>query len=409
MSAGAGVPFGPVRATALIVVVATFLLLISSATVGFAPAVGLAKAGPALGSLGVQPNYITRCPPACNASFNGSGIPSNDSYSVSVSGEDNGSLVSSVNGSVAFHHLDNGTYSYVVVGPVGYEVSNTTIANASVREVEKIPGGNGDNAGHFTIAGGGVNIGLKFVKAITHDLTVTESGLAAGTRWCALFSGAALLCSNVSSVRLGGVAPGYYTLTVPGVPGYVEVTAPVAVSLNSSSVTAHVRFAPVLYTVTFSASGLAPNTSWKVTLFWASGHPVVNHVRSRSTRGTTIVFDVPNGTYNYTLNTVAGYGLPTTPPVFVNGSAVLRDVHFGSIPSSVTFLEAGLATGSTWSITVGNQTMSTNGTSVTFSLPNGKYTYTVGAPAGYVGGHHGSGRFTVKGASVTVRVHFRLA
>jgi len=409
MSAGSRVPFGPSRRAALTAVAVAFALLISAGMAEFAPAHPSSGGSSTPRFLGVHPDFITRCPPACNVSFNGSGIPSNATFGVAVSGEDNGSLVASVNDSLTFYHLNNGTYDYVVVGPVGYEVSSTAIVNASAREVPKVTEPGGKNAGHFTIAGGGLGIALTFVKAPTYDLTVIESGLAVGTRWCILFSSAALICSNLSSVRLGGIAAGYYTLTVPGVPGYAEVTAPGAVSFNVSSVTTHVRFVPVDYSVTFSASGLAPNTPWKVTLFWASGNPVVNHVRSRSSRGTTIVFVVPNGTYNYTLNTVAGYGLPATPPIIVNGSGVLRHVDFVPVPSSVTFLEAGLAVGSTWSITIGNQTMTTNGTSVAFSLPNGKYTYTVTAPPGYVGGHHGSGRFTVKGASVTVRVHFRLA
>lgn len=409
---------GTLSLVALAVLVGSSLVLTMPA--GGGPVSGRvhAPAGASATVLGFRPAGFTRCPPGCNTSFNGSGLPSNASFDVAVSGENNGSPMASTDDSLTFYHMDNGTYTYVVLGPVGYEVTNAVITNASHLAgpalsghpgPEKVAGG-GESVGRFTVAGGNVYIALTFARGPTRSLTVSESGLAGATRWCVGLASAAVLCTTGGSVRIDGLTPGTYGLTVPGVPGYAElIPPPASVDLNSSSASVHVRFAPVLYTLTFSASGLAVNTAWKVTLFWASGTPAVNHVRVRSTRGTTIVFDVTNGTYNYSLSTVAGYGLPTTPPIIINGTGVVRHVDFVPVPSAVTFLEAGLPSGSIWSITIGNATLTTNSTMLTFSLPNGKYTYVVGAPVGYVGGHHGSGTITVKGASVTVRVRFHRA
>ncbi|MCL4314138.1 MAG: protease pro-enzyme activation domain-containing protein [Candidatus Thermoplasmatota archaeon] len=71
---------------------------------------------------------------------------------------------------------------------------------------------------------------------------------------------------------------------------------------------------------------------------------------------------------------------------------------------SVTFTESGLPSGTTWSVTLGGSTQSGTG-SISFSEPNGSYSYTVGSVSGYTSSPS-SGTVTVSGASITKAISF---
>jgi hypothetical protein len=67
----------------------------------------------------------------------------------------------------------------------------------------------------------------------------------------------------------------------------------------------------VLYAVEFQASGLADGTTWNV-----SAGPVFNLSSSD-----LLTLWLPNGTYNYTIQAVSGYGAVAPGTVVVNGSS----------------------------------------------------------------------------------------
>ena len=79
----------------------------------------------------------------------------------------------------------------------------------------------------------------------------------------------------------------------------------------------------------------------------------------------------------------------------------------GSAPStySVTFPQSGLPAGTSWSVTLNGQTLSSTTSTITFSEPNGTYAYTVGAVNGYTA-TPSSGSVTVNGVSQTVAITF---
>jgi YVTN family beta-propeller protein len=77
---------------------------------------------------------------------------------------------------------------------------------------------------------------------------------------------------------------------------------------------------PSDYTITFTESGLAPTTSWSITL--AS-------LATSSSSTSTIVFSEPNATYDFTVGAVPGYVAPTGPGhVTVSGGAVAQGIDF---------------------------------------------------------------------------------
>ena len=156
---------------------------------------------------------------------------------------------------------------------------------------------------------------------------------------------------------------------------------------------------PTNYAVTFTESGLASGTSWSVTF----------NGNTQSSTGTSTSFSVPDGTYSYTIGSVSGYSAsPSSGSVTVNGAAQTVSISFTASPPTnyaVTFTESGLASGTSWSVTFNGNTQSSTGTSTSFSVPDGTYSYTIGSVSGY-SASPSSGSVTVNGAAQTVSISF---
>jgi DNA-binding beta-propeller fold protein YncE len=204
------------------------------------------------------------------------------------------------------------------------------------------------------------------------------------------------------TVALGNVAVGGYPTSALYDPADEGVYVTNSVS-NSTSILA------TAYAVTFVESGLAPGTAWAVSL--DSGTPV-------SSNQSTIAFAELPGSYSYAVTPPAGYAIlseSVSSPFSVVGANVTIDVQFGapsSTPYALTFEETGLSSMCmrsipTWSVTVGNVTQSSSGSTITFSEPNGTYRYTVTAPSGYsVRSSTPASPVSIAGAPVTVEIVF---
>jgi len=94
----------------------------------------------------------------------------------------------------------------------------------------------------------------------------------------------------------------------------------------------------------------------------------------------------------------------TVPPLSVS----LWRGH-GIAPSSskytVTFTESGLPSKTSWSVTLNGNLESSTGTSISFTEPNGTYSYSVGSVSGYTSSPS-SGKVTVKGVPIGVPITF---
>jgi YVTN family beta-propeller protein len=134
-----------------------------------------------------------------------------------------------------------------------------------------------------------------------------------------------------------------------------------------------------LFTIRFQETGLPNGTNWSVALGGAS----------ESSIGTTIVFNEPNGTYSFNLTAIANYSANYSTPVVVQGAPVTVDVVFTSATYPVTFLEAGLPSGSKWTVTAfnletkGETSGQSTGTTIFIRLTNGTYSLSAAGPAGY--------------------------
>ncbi|HTT46023.1 MAG TPA: thermopsin family protease [Thermoplasmata archaeon] len=128
------------------------------------------------------------------------------------------------------------------------------------------------------------------------------------------------------------------------------------------------------FSVSFTETGLPSGTTWSVTF---DGMTL--------TGGTTSLnFTVPMGTYSYQVGDVAGYTVsPSSGTVTVAGTTYNVPIGYSADVYAVTLSEGGLSAGTSWGATVNGQSQSTTGTSLTFYLPAGSYSYSFSAVSGY--------------------------
>jgi hypothetical protein len=168
------------------------------------------------------------------------------------------------------------------------------------------------------------------------------------------------------------------------------------VTVNGAPVSVSVPFTIVEYSVVFTQTGLPSGTSWSVTL---------NGVTEAST-GSNLTFAEPNGTLPYSLADVPGWhqsALPYTGSVTVAGATVTEPtLAFGPATYVVTFMQAGLPSGTSWSVALDGVTEISTTTTLTFAEPNGTQSYSIGDVSGW---HQATlpytGSVTVAGAVVT--------
>jgi hypothetical protein len=197
---------------------------------------------------------------------------------------------------------------------------------------------------------------------------------------------------------------GTYAYSVAAIPGY-HTTQSGSLTVAGTNVAVAVPYTQSGYSVKFTETGftLKWKTTWCVTL-GATNQCV--------TGGASMTFtDIPNGTYSYTLGPVANYSLTSpaayTGTVTVDGHSPGKVVDtvatkWSLVKYAVKFKETGLPHGTSWQVTVDGQTKSTTSASMSFSLPNGTYSFTA-ISSGYTTVH---GSVVVNGAALTHTVAF---
>ncbi len=234
----------------------------------------------------------------------------------------------------------------------------------------------------------------------SYPVSFGETGLPSGTSWSATLNGSTLF-STTNTIAF--TEPnGTYNYTVGTVAGYSANPTSGSLVVNGANVTKSITFTalpPSQYSLTFTETGLPTGTNWSVTV----------GTTTHNSTGSTVTFTEPNGTYSYTVGVVAGYTVsPSSGGVTVNGSAQSVAITFtpSVIPTyTVTFTESGLPSGTSWSVTQNGSTHPSTSGTVTFTEPNGTYSFTVGSVSGYTPSPS-SGSLTVKGSATGVSITF---
>ncbi len=126
--------------------------------------------------------------------------------------------------------------------------------------------------------------------------------------------------------------------------------------------------------VVFAESGLPPGTRWSVTL---DGEVL-------SATSAEIEFQVPNGSWQFRVAAPAGFvASPAAGTVVVNGTLVSRSIQFVLASYTVAFVESGLPNGTSWSVTLGNRTLTGTNATIVFAEPRGVFPYTIADVAGW--------------------------
>ena len=154
---------------------------------------------------------------------------------------------------------------------------------------------------------------------------------------------------------------------------------------------------PPTYTVTFSENALPAGTAWTVNL---------SNGQSNTSTTSSMTFELVNGTYGYVVSSSDVDYLSTSGQITVNGAPVSQHASF-VYSYEVTFSETGLASGTSWSVTVNGTLISSSSSVATVREINGTYSYSVAPVAGYslISAHSGS--FQVKGAPVNISLVFK--
>lgn len=244
----------------------------------------------------------------------------------------------------------NGRLFVANLNATGAAMGNVTVVDPKLaRSVSTIPVGFGPNAAVVDPANGNVYV----ANGYSNNVTVING---ANDR-------------VIGSVAVGAGPDG---LTVDGATGAILVSNYFSGSL---SILLPPAAAPT-YSVTFSESGLPTGSNWTVTL---------NGTLRYATSG-SIVFTMGDGTYNYTVGAPHGYfATPANGNATVNGHPVAKSIVFAVFVElfNVTFNETGLASGTTWSVSIAGTSNSSSGAAIDFRLKNGTYTFSVASVTGY--------------------------
>jgi len=253
------------------------------------------------------------------------------------------------------------------------------------------------------------------LTTVGYSVSAHETGaLLPGTAWgIEIFQGDLVFGfyeGTASSVSFGVFPIGVYHW-VPLVPvGYSSVAGgSFHIAHRNVNVGVPFHLARGYAFLTFHEAGLPHGTPWSVTL---NGTTIATDafnttVNMTGPSGKIVVVD---GTYDFSVPGVPGYTpSPSSGALAIVGSTTLH-IRFHLFTFSLVFSETGVPAGRHWSVRITgpitggrtvSRTMSTTGSSLSFSVPNGTYSYTVNTPTG-TSCTPSSGSQSISGAGVSI-------
>lgn len=305
-----------------------------------------------------------------SVTFVESGLPTGTNWTVALSGTSR-----STTGTSLLFSEPNGTYTFSSFGVAGYSASPPS--------------------GSVVVLGTGASQAIRW-SPVQYSVSFVASGLAPGTAWVVTLSGTAL--SNVSGPIVFSVSNGTDPFSIGAVAGYIAVPPSGSIVVNGASVTQAIAFHPI-FPVTVTETGLPSGTNWSVVLNGLTSY-------GNSSVSSEIIVNEPNGSYSFAVPGVPGYRVASYPSsVTVNGAPVPVALAWSASTYAVTFTEVGLPTGAAWSVTLGGSLLSSTAPSISFSMTNGTFVFTVGNASNYASSPWSSS-IRVNGASVSETIQF---
>jgi len=232
-----------------------------------------------------------------------------------------------------------------------------------------------------------------------YQVTFMENGLPTEKVWYVNLSNGQTFSSTTDTITFTEPNGSYTYAIATSNKEYAPLESVGSFTISGTNMNISVSFNLVTYKITFTESGLFSG-NWYVNITGQpSSGPIPSSLASYSV-------SLPNGSYSYTVS--AGnkeYKPSYTGSFTVNGASVSESITFSEVTYTVTFTESGLPTGATWNVTLNGVKSSSSSFSISFSGPNGTYSYTIGIYQGYSAFPY-SGTVTVNGANVNVAITF---
>jgi hypothetical protein len=275
------------------------------------------------------------------------------------------------------HNLQTPSNAYDFGGNTGDTMKN--ISESSGLDSTGVP--------DARLTAGPGSIGLLYGSATSAEVNVTAN-ITQGT----LRVGSSLVAFSGGAINLT-LGPGTYNLTLLG---GAAVIATASVNLSAGEFLAMFLGGIHPVPVWFNETGLVPGTSWTVVFDGVSHQSTTPYVS----------FAVDPGSYPYSYGTVPGYRTPEPSrslavlgptPVAVPWTVAMYTVLLESI---------GLPNGAVWNATLDGTTNSSGSAVLSFELPNGTFSLTVGAGAEFSSNDSGT-PITVDGMNQSVDIYFQ--
>jgi hypothetical protein len=310
--------------------------------------------------------------------FQEAGLPSGTPWYVNISGMTSSGPLTSGSYSI---NLTNGTYSF--------EIST----------YDKNYAPNYNNS--FTVRGSNSSIPVSF-KPVIYEVQFNSMNLPSGEIWYVNISGqpgsGPIASGSIYTVNLTN---GSYSYTIASANKiYAPNLTAGSFTVNGSPLTISVKFIEVMYNVTLQESGLPSNTQWNLT-FEGTTYQLTN---------SSYTFSIPNGTYSFFATSHDYKDVSGT--ITVNGSSYVYTINMEFQLYEVTFTETGLPLGISWYVNITESNGTTylsgpiSGSSYSFSLTNGSYTYTIASANKIYAPNLTAGSFTVNGLSLSESITF---
>ncbi len=241
------------------------------------------------------------------------------------------------------------------------------------------------------------NFGSDTAEGIQNVVSTAEACNSNGTLFASVTSGSGSLKQiynqsdvsivnittglNAGSLKINGTAysfiNSFINLTISTGKYNYEIYNGNGIIVTSGNFTAYPGFNKIIplfltYKVNFSEISLLPGTEWFVNL---------SDGQTYSSLNSNISFNLPNGTYYYTIASANKIDLSniSSGSFKVAGASIQINISFSEVTYSIKFVETGLSLGAIWYVNISGELSSGEISSSSYSilLTNGTYYYTV--------------------------------
>lgn len=317
------------------------------------------------------------------------GLPAGLTWSVTFDSVEQSLTTDGGPDSLSFASEPNGSYPYLLASVAGWYQ-------------QTIPA-----SGTEAVDGGGLVVSVTYSPSL-YPVTFNESGLPAGVEWYVNVTGepslSGLTTASGGSSLSESLPNGTYTMVVASADKRWAPTYASQFTVAGAPGSVSILFSILAYPVSFVETGLPSGLTWTV-----SFNGTLESLTTNGGADQLSFAEEPNGSYPYDVAVLPGWQQSTIPysgSESVQGGPLVVALAYTVAEYGVTFTESGLASGTSWSVTLNSVTERSTTSTIEFSEPNGAYSYSVGAVTGYTLAPPSSGVVTVANASQNITAVF---